>query len=183
MHTNSKTWLTFHIYSIFLIYSPFNFAPNSISLLSLLYSSLWPPSFHSLPLCEVSECCNLFFSINLLLLLYLSIPSRLWNKVTLSWLSFIFCITYHPLLLPWIYLCYGLFRLLYNSPSLSSLPIFHSSIIIADRPSLIQPFHHLYHLSLVVVVYVCFTLCHAVYWPSLLFWTPLLQLFSLSYLF
>lgn len=37
-----------------------------------------------------------------------------------------------------------LFRLVYNSPALSAPPIHHSSVIIADRQSLIQPFLHLF---------------------------------------
>lgn len=118
---NSKTWLTFHIRC--------PLAPNSLSLSNSrrVYSSPWPPSSHSLPLCEISHCLQPFSSINLWLFPLPFYPSsRLWSKVTSCWLSFIFCIAWHPLVPRWVCLCYGLFRLLYNS-SFPSPPIFHSS--------------------------------------------------------
>ena len=99
--------------------------------------------------------------------LYLSIPSQGYFILTFFYLLHIKPPIHpsHCWILPLLWGYSDLFTT--PPPSLSSPPIFHLSITADDRPSPIQPFRHLYHPSLVAVVYVCLTLCRAVYWPSL----------------
>lgn len=134
----------------FLIYSPFNLLPNSISSLSPFYLSPWPP-----PLAMVSTewsfwVLSLYSSINLSF--WLSLPSL--KVVARGYFILTFFYLRHntpSILLSSCEFAFvmGLFRLVYSSPSLSSPPMFHSFIITSDSPSLIQPFHHLHHPSLV----------------------------------
>lgn len=170
----------------FLIYSPFNLVPNSISSLSPFYLSPWPP-----PIAVVSTVwsfwvLSLYSSINLSF--WLSLPSL--KVVARGYFILTFFYLRHNT--PSIHLSscefafvMGLFRLAYNSPSLSSPPMFHSFIITSDSPSLIQPFYHLHHPSLVSG---CLCVPHSL--PCCLltvlalfnyFFSFSLQLFTLSY--
>lgn len=170
---------------IFLVYSPFNLQSIFFIITFLLYLCDLPPFIHSLDFhfLKMLRVVTLFLHQSFTFHLPFYPSSRLRKKVTLFWLSFIFCITtYHPSFRLWICLCYEVIQTCLQL----SLPLFFSNLSFIHHhhyhPSLIQSFLHLYHLSLVAVVYVCLTLCHAVYWPSLLFWSTLLQLFRLSYL-
>lgn len=132
----------------FLIYSPFNLVPNSVPSLSPFYLSARPPLASVISTVESLRVLSLYSSINL----------PFWRSLSslkvVAWGYFILTFFYVGHNTPSIHLSscesafvMGLFRLVYNSPSLSSPTVFHSFIITPDRPSLMPPFHHLHHPS------------------------------------
>lgn len=145
---SEKNWGQFAC--ILLLYSPFNLVANTTSSLSVLYSASVTSILLFTPL--ISHYLKLLravFSVNLSLFFYLSIPLQGCTRRLLYsdfLLSPAWQLTIHPSSCGFASVI-RLFRLVYNSPPLFYPSIYCSSIIIADRPSLIQPFLHLYHPS------------------------------------
>lgn len=140
----------------FLIYSPFNLVPNPVPSLSPFYLSARPPLASMVSTVQSLWVLSLYSSINL----------PFWRSLSslkvVTWGYFILTFFYvghnTPSIHPSIHLSScesafvtGLFRPVYNCPSLPSPAVFHSFII---------------HLqSAAVCVY--HPLCGTVYWLSL----------------
>lgn len=132
----------------FLIYSSFNLVPNPLPSLLPFYLSARPPLASMVSSVQSLRVLSLYSSIHL----------PFWRSLSslkvVTWGYFILTFFYVGHNTPSIHLSScesafvtGLFRLVYNCPSLSSPTVFHSFIITPDQASLMQPFHHLHHPS------------------------------------
>lgn len=131
----------------FLIYSPFNLVPNSISSLSPFYLSPWPP-----PLAVVSTVwsfwvLSLYSSINLSF--WLSLPSlKVVARGYFILTSFIFGITPHPSICPPV----NLPLLWAYSDLFTTLPpsLLHQCFIHSSSPLIVR---HWYSHSTIFIIH------------------------------